>query len=149
MNRPITFLSAALLLAGTSVSALAQTQNMQNTQHQNPTQPSTQNAPQTPTSSPSTQGPGPNGASQSSMENPSANANTSNSGAAENNLSREEVRQAQAALKKTGENVKVDGIVGPQTQEAVRNFQQKNGIEASGQLDQQTLQKLNVSGNNG
>lgn len=147
MNRPIAFLSAALLLAGTSVSALAQTQNMQNTPHQNPTQPSTQNAPQTPTSSPSTQGPGSNGASQSSMENPSAN--TGNSGAAENNLSREEVRRAQAALKKNGENVRVDGIVGPQTQEAVRDFQQKNGIEASGQLDQQTLQKLNVSGNNG
>jgi peptidoglycan hydrolase-like protein with peptidoglycan-binding domain len=36
----------------------------------------------------------------------------------------------------------IDGIVGAKTQEAVRNFQDRYGIAASGGLDNQTLYAL-------
>ncbi len=38
----------------------------------------------------------------------------------------------------------VDGVWGPRTQAAVRPYQQKNNLNASGQLDQPTLASLNV-----
>ena len=40
----------------------------------------------------------------------------------------------------------VDGVWGPRTQAAVRQYQQKNNLGSSGQLDQQTLASLNVGG---
>jgi peptidoglycan hydrolase-like protein with peptidoglycan-binding domain len=43
-------------------------------------------------------------------------------------------------------NVKVDGIMGPETQKALKDFQSSKGMNASGQLDQQTLSALGVSG---
>jgi peptidoglycan hydrolase-like protein with peptidoglycan-binding domain len=59
----------------------------------------------------------------------------------------ETVKQAQQALNDKGFKVgKVDGIAGPKTQAAVQKFQQKQGINASGSLDSQTLLALNVSG---
>jgi peptidoglycan hydrolase-like protein with peptidoglycan-binding domain len=58
--------------------------------------------------------------------------------------SQREVRQIQAALRRSGERVKVDGRWGPKTSAALRDYQQKNGLQASGELDDATLQKLNV-----
>ena len=58
--------------------------------------------------------------------------------------SRSEVRQVQAALNQSGERVKVDGKWGPRTSQALRDYQQKNGLQASGQLDDATMQKLNI-----
>ena len=43
-------------------------------------------------------------------------------------------------------NVQADGKMGPQTQKALKEFQQSKGIKATGQLDQQTLSELGVSG---
>ena len=40
----------------------------------------------------------------------------------------------------------VDGVWGPRTQTAVRQYQQKNNLGSSGQLDQQTLASLNIGG---
>jgi murein L,D-transpeptidase YcbB/YkuD len=82
-----------------------------------------------------------------------ANTNGSMSGMSDENgtgsmaatQSPEEVQKIQTALNQKGERVKVDGVWGPQTAQAVRDFQKKNGLQASGQLDDQTLQKLNVA----
>jgi len=55
------------------------------------------------------------------------------------------VRAAQQALQDKGYDVgPIDGIMGPKTQAAIRGFQQKEGIQASGQLDARTRSALNV-----
>jgi hypothetical protein len=57
------------------------------------------------------------------------------------------VRDAQQALRDKGYEVgPVDGISGPRTQAAVRDFQQKEGLAVTGRLDQKTLSALNVDG---
>ncbi|HEV8501717.1 MAG TPA: peptidoglycan-binding domain-containing protein [Casimicrobiaceae bacterium] len=56
----------------------------------------------------------------------------------------EQVRKAQAALNDKGFNVAVDGRMGPNTEGAVRSFQEKNGLVASGTLDDATLNALGV-----
>lgn len=59
----------------------------------------------------------------------------------------QQIRQVQEKLKEKGYNTgKVDGKMGPRTAKALRNFQRDQGIETSGQIDQQTLQALGVSG---
>lgn len=44
-------------------------------------------------------------------------------------------------------NLKVDGIFGPITEEAVKNFQKSNGIKVDGIVGANTLSKLNLSVN--
>jgi peptidoglycan hydrolase-like protein with peptidoglycan-binding domain len=55
-----------------------------------------------------------------------------------------DVSKLQQALNDNGESVKVDGVMGPETENALKDYQQKNGLQASGQLDSQTRQKLNL-----
>jgi len=62
------------------------------------------------------------------------------------NMSSDSIRQLQQALNDNGENLNVDGVMGPQTERALRDYQQKNGLQASGMLDQPTRQKLNIGG---
>ncbi len=63
-----------------------------------------------------------------------------------NELSHQTVRQIQTALKHNGVyRGRVDGVWGPMTQNAVSQFQQKNGMQPTGSLDEQTLQALHVS----
>jgi len=58
------------------------------------------------------------------------------------------VRSAQQALKQKGYDVgTVDGQLGPNTESALRQFQQSQGITQSGNLDQQTLSALGVDEN--
>ena len=83
-------------------------------------------------------------ASGSTMSSSSGGAMSERSGATSSRRSSEEVRRVQSALKDNGEDVKVDGVFGRQTRQALRDYQQKNGLQASGQLDEQTLEKLNV-----
>lgn len=55
------------------------------------------------------------------------------------------IRQVQQTLQQ--QNMyrgQVDGVWGPRTQAAVRQYQQKNNLGTSGQLDQQTLASLNI-----
>ncbi len=60
-------------------------------------------------------------------------------------LSSDEIRQLQQQLQAQGHNPgKVDGVMGPKTAKAIREFQQAQGISASGQPDSQTLQALGV-----
>jgi uncharacterized membrane protein YgcG len=57
------------------------------------------------------------------------------------------LRQVQTALKQDGlYRGRVDGKWGPHTEHAVMAYQQKNGLQASGQLDQPTLASLNIGG---
>ena len=65
--------------------------------------------------------------------------------------SSETVRKAQQALKDKGfDPGPVDGIMGPQTREAVKKFQDKQAnMKGSGQLNQQTLSALGVEGGAG
>lgn len=56
------------------------------------------------------------------------------------------VMQVQQKLNKEGFDAgNADGNWGPQTAEAVKNFQQKNDLPQTGQLDQQTLSKLGIN----
>ena len=56
----------------------------------------------------------------------------------------DEIKQAQQALADQGlYKGKVDGIVGPQTRRAVRQFQKSHGLSQTAQLDADTMQALN------
>ncbi len=56
------------------------------------------------------------------------------------NLNENNIRQAQQELLKKGfDPGPIDGILGPRTKEAVRNFQDRFGMKASGDIDNKTL----------
>jgi peptidoglycan hydrolase-like protein with peptidoglycan-binding domain len=57
----------------------------------------------------------------------------------------QDVRQAQEALKNQGHDPgPIDGVMGSQTRQALREFQSKNGLKQTGTLDAETKQKLNI-----
>ena len=59
------------------------------------------------------------------------------------------LRQVQTALQQDGlYHGQVDGKWGPRTQRAVMQFQHKNGLHATGHLDQATLSAMNIGGAN-
>ena len=59
-----------------------------------------------------------------------------------------QVSQIQQALNEKGYNVgSVDGQMGPKTKSALKQFQQAQGLQASGKLDQQTLAALTIGAN--
>jgi peptidoglycan hydrolase-like protein with peptidoglycan-binding domain len=61
-------------------------------------------------------------------------------------LNTQEIRQIQMSLNKQGFSAgHVDGKWGPDTEKAVKDFQQQKQMQATGQLDQQTLQALGVN----
>jgi peptidoglycan hydrolase-like protein with peptidoglycan-binding domain len=65
------------------------------------------------------------------------------SNSAAGGASQDDIRQAQEALQDQGlYHGQVDGKWGPQTKQAVSQFQKKNGLKQSAQLDQQTLDDL-------
>ncbi len=58
----------------------------------------------------------------------------------------ERVRKVQEALKDKGMDPgPVDGIMGPKTQSALREFQKQEGMEETGRLDAETMSKLGVA----
>lgn len=59
-------------------------------------------------------------------------------------MSKTRVEAIQTALKNNGEDVTSDGVWGPKTVAAVRDFQTKNGLKATGHVDRATAQKLNL-----
>jgi hypothetical protein len=60
-------------------------------------------------------------------------------------LSSDKVRELQQSLQAQGVSPgPIDGIVGPKTQQAIRQFQQQEGIAGNGQLNEQTLQALDL-----
>lgn len=59
-------------------------------------------------------------------------------------LTQSQIQSVQDALKKAGYQVKVDGIWGNDTSSAVKKFQTKNGLPATGYADQATRQALGL-----
>jgi peptidoglycan hydrolase-like protein with peptidoglycan-binding domain len=58
---------------------------------------------------------------------------------------KEQVKAVQQARKEKGHDPgSVDGVMGPKTQAALKEFQDKEGIKASGRLDAETMSKLGV-----
>lgn len=58
----------------------------------------------------------------------------------------EQVKAVQQALKDKGfDPGEVDGAMGPQTQAALRDFQKKEGLKATGAADAETMAKLTAS----
>ena len=54
-------------------------------------------------------------------------------------LSRDDVRQAQHRLKTKGlYDGRIDGVIGPQTREALRRYQKDNGLAETARLDAPT-----------
>lgn len=61
-------------------------------------------------------------------------------------LDKHDIKQIQMNLDKAGFNAKrADGIWGPETEQALRSFQQKKNLPGNGQLNQQTLAALGVN----
>lgn len=54
------------------------------------------------------------------------------------------VMAAQEALNRNGAGLTVDGRMGPKTRAALKDYQSKNGLKASGNLDAQTRAKLGL-----
>lgn len=54
------------------------------------------------------------------------------------------IRQVQQKLEQKGQDVESDGSMGPKTKKAVKEFQQREGIQASGTLDEETATALGV-----
>lgn len=55
------------------------------------------------------------------------------------------VKQVQEKLSAAGHDAgPADGIMGPKTQAALKEFQEKQGLQTSGQLDQDTLAALEI-----
>lgn len=108
----------------------------------------TGNAAQTPeTTAPSATMPSTNGQSETTSP-----AQQGMQATAPEHLSQTQLKQVQQKLK--AENLykgKIDGRMGPDTKQAIEQFQQKNNLQQTGQLDQQTLAALdvNVNGMNG
>jgi hypothetical protein len=84
------------------------------------------------------------GSSSAAQSGNAANA-SSQGGMANEEHNPQVVRSAQQALKQQGLNVgAIDGKLGPETESALRQFQQSKGLPQSGDLDQQTLSALGV-----
>jgi len=54
------------------------------------------------------------------------------------------IRRVQAALNEQGFTLSVDGILGPKTEAALRDFQQRHDLEPSGQPSEATLRELGI-----
>ncbi len=58
-----------------------------------------------------------------------------------------DVAAVQEALREAGFDLQVDGIMGPNTQAALRRFQEREGLDPSGRPTQRTLRRLGIAGN--
>ena len=58
----------------------------------------------------------------------------------------QDVKKVQEALKGKGHNPgSMDGVIGPQTRQAIRAFQNANGLKVTGRLDSETAEKLGIA----
>lgn len=59
---------------------------------------------------------------------------------------RQDIKKAQEALKNKGYDPgSMDGVIGPQTTQAIRAFQSASGLKETGRLDPETAKKLGVA----
>jgi peptidoglycan hydrolase-like protein with peptidoglycan-binding domain len=62
-------------------------------------------------------------------------------------LSQSEVREVQRQLDSAGYPIaSADGVMGPKTETAIRNFQRDKGLNATGELNDETLKALRAGG---
>ncbi|OFZ73770.1 MAG: hypothetical protein A2W04_00655 [Betaproteobacteria bacterium RBG_16_64_9] len=81
---------------------------------------------------------------QERMQQP-AGSGSMQQGMMQQGMNAQTVREAQQALKDKGHDPgPIDGMWGPQTQQAVKEFQEKEKLQASGRLDQRTLSALGI-----
>jgi peptidoglycan hydrolase-like protein with peptidoglycan-binding domain len=74
-------------------------------------------------------------------------ASSSQSGAVTGRLSRTDIQNIQQKLQQNGlYRGRIDGLEGPGTDQALRAYQQQNGLPVTGTPDQQTLASLNGTG---
>lgn len=57
-----------------------------------------------------------------------------------------QVQTLQSALNRAGIGVAVDGVMGPETQRALRQYQRDNGLPVTGELDGPTRARLDLGG---
>jgi len=97
--------------------------------------------------------PSPSSSSPSGMSSSTAQSTDPASGSralgksakAKSTMGDQSVKAAQEALNRNGANITADGKLGPKTKAAIRAYQQKNGLQATGTLDSQTKARLGVS----
>lgn len=89
-------------------------------------------------------------AGESSSQTESGGQSGAMSSSHHQHMSQSEVKQIQGKLKQQGYDVgTVDGRLGKNTEQALRQFQEDKGIQATGRPDKQTLAALNVGGQTG
>ena len=59
-------------------------------------------------------------------------------------MERSEIMAVQKALDKEGFHLKIDGLYGPHTRTALKDFQKKHGLTVTGKPDTQTLAALGI-----
>jgi opacity protein-like surface antigen len=83
---------------------------------------------------------------QSQGQNGSNNQQQAQNTISPSQLDKQQIRQIQQTLNKQGFDAgHVDGRWGADTAEALKDYQQRNQMQANGKLDQQTLQALGVN----
>ena len=89
----------------------------------------------------------PTGSSSASSSSSESAYASSRSGTAETmNLSQDEIRQLQITLNQRGFNVgEPDGVLGARTRAALMQFQQREGLQRSGQINLQTMSALGIN----
>jgi peptidoglycan hydrolase-like protein with peptidoglycan-binding domain len=77
---------------------------------------------------------------------PDKQAQTGTAASVQSQANSSVIKQVQQKLSTAGHDAgRADGVLGARTQQALKDFQQAKGIEATGQLDQRTLSALGVS----
>jgi peptidoglycan DL-endopeptidase CwlO len=61
-------------------------------------------------------------------------------------MSRRSVESMQEALNSNGAKIAIDGIWGPKTEGALKQYQQQHGLKATGYLDHATMKQLHTTG---
>ena len=88
---------------------------------------------------------GTSGSGSSDMQTQREPGSSSSRAASGRHMSKENVKQVQAALKSKGVDPgPEDGVLGPKTQQAIRDFQKSNNLSVTGRLDDKTASALGV-----
>ena len=87
-------------------------------------------------------------AAQIAAEAKSGGSSGSGSSSSASNQNEEDIADVQTALNRLGYNLSVDGVNGPATKKAVKDYQQSRGLTADGVIGPETLARLEAEMNN-
>ena len=87
-------------------------------------------------------------AAQIAAEAKSGGSSGSASSSSSSNQNEEDIADVQTALNRLGYNLNVDGINGPDTKKAVKDYQQTRGLTADGVIGPETMARLEAEMNN-